>query len=368
MKPAMDVPCFLDVMDILVDDPETRFWIGRGFQYKKIGRPRKPVEGSPEFVAGADLSLSLDNLVWNEERLNLSALFTIPGKALIGKNDLSLPEEYPCTKFRTFTLVQDGRLNVTSAPFSMSRPTFDILKSFGVLGGMVNKEGKETQVQDWFKDAPYLVNFKNVPLINGQIALEAPNTDYLCANLVDVLNYEARLRVWNAKAKLLKEAGVAVAQEGLTPEQQAYLESRGIVKGVYRPKTEEGEASDSYIAPTLAINIKGFSSLPSPDKVYDKEKEGKKLTPSESLIMGAMKQFDNTQPRVDTPEELLEWIEHTKSDIRYLLRDHRAVVQRAKFAILLGHKWFAGVDRKDPIYVHEGMTFEFKLGQKEIEI
>lgn len=367
-KPDLDAPCLLDAIDALVADSEARLWIGRGFNYKKIGVPHVPVDGTPEFVQADDLSLDLNDLVWNEKRLNLSARFVIPGHAMIGKNDLGLPEAYPCIKFRTFSIVTDGRLNVTSAPFSMSRTTFEYLKACGVVVGMVDKNKQVNDITSWFNDAPYMLDFTAVPLVNGSIVLTAPDTETICDALIDLLEQQAYLRVLNAKSKILKEAGITVTEEGLTPEQQAFLESKGIVHGVFRPKMVEGEASDQYIAPTLDIAIKSFSSIPHPDKIYEKQLDGKKLTPSEELVAKAMSDFDQTQPRLDTAEKLLEWIESQKHDLRSVMTETRADVQRAKFAVMLGHRWFAGVDRNNPIYDYMGYTFNFKLGQQEIAI
>lgn len=368
-KPALDAPCLLDVVTALTNDDTAKLWIGRGFDYKRIGKPRKPAEGMAEFLQAPDLALALDGLVWNEKRLNLSALFTIPGMAILEENDLGLPKEYPCIRFKTFTIVNDGRLNITSASFSMSRQTFATLQSYGVIGGMVDKDGSLTPVNAWFKDVPYKVDFSAVPLVNGKTVLTAPKTDYICEILSRLLIHEAELRVLNAKSKALKEAGVVVKEDGLTSEQQAFLASKGIVNGVYRPKMEDVEASDSYIAPTLEIAIKGYSSLPHPDKVAEKDASGnKKLTPSEELIKTTGQMYEMNQPPFETAEKLLEWLEEAKHNIRKAMSDLRAEVQRAKFAVLLGHKWFTGVDRNDPTYEHLGYTFVFKMGEEKIEI
>ena len=154
---------------------------------------------------------------------------------------------------------------------------------------------------------------------------------------------------------------------GFTREQLEYLASKGITldKG-YSPQSELDKSGDFYMAMSLEVGIKGFSSIPKIEDVMKKSESGKSLTPSESLMFIMMSDINdkvNNIPESKKPEE----IERMFDSVTKVTRTEMESIAKQKFGLIMSRKWFkdkSGFDDNQVIVKINGndtpFTFEFK--------
>ncbi len=117
----------------------------------------------------------------------------------------------------------------------------------------------------------------------------------------------------------------------------------------WSPKKVQSESSDSYVAISLEVKIKGLSKLPSLDKVAEKVLEvngdESKLTISEGLVYDAMKELDELKKVNETVSvinaELADQymqtaIESLNVQKRGLMKDKAKQI----FSLVASRKWF----------------------------
>ncbi len=146
--------------------------------------------------------------------------------------------------------------------------------------------------------------------------------------------------------------------------------------GVFSPPSESVESTDSYVAKTFDIAVKGFSSLP---KVVDvlaamdaKAKAGaggKELKASQKVIAAGIQAYRDSEMATEDPPVALAWL---AAEIAKAATEQRAVVrtiQESKFAVILGKKWFDEFKTRDnPTIDVDGQTFTFKLGEETVKL
>jgi hypothetical protein len=360
--------CLLDALDMLSVDTDAKFYPRhKAFNYKRIGVPSKQVEGYPVFMYDMDVSCGMADLVWNEDRLNLSMRATIKGTIELpdGWQALSLPNPYPCVVYRNYTIIKDGVLNVTHLPVSMSAITWDILLRNGMISGALNDNGSYVDGK-WHKDTKWLVDFTAVPLINLGIASGNVLAEDLCKLMLNVYKTGGIMKVLKKKRDVLDPNQEIKTDVTLTPEQEMFLESVGVKRGAFSPPTEKGESTDVYLAKEFRIAGKGFSSLPKVEDVEEKIRLGKKMTASQLAIAEGLEWFDKNQPGT-TVEETVAWIDEAVRTFRRVQTQERAKVQRAKFGIILNKKWFPDLTARDGAQLEvDDITFTFNI--KDVEV
>ncbi len=145
--------------------------------------------------------------------------------------------------------------------------------------------------------------------------------------------------------------------------------------GVFQPPTEAVEATDSYVAKTFRITVKGFSSLPALKEVIaamdelQKNPKGKALKPAQKLVAAGVEAYRASDMATEDPSVAKAWLKAEIDKLQAAQRDLNRTLQEAKFAVILGKKWFDEFTTRDnPTLEVDEQVFTFKLGEKTVEI
>lgn len=330
---AASSTCVLDVLKILADG-NAWFYPGES-HYKRIGAPQMKLEGYPDFTCFTE-AVKMNKLVFNGERANVSIQTSVDGTIPVKYEGIAA-QNVAVSQFRTYTVVKDGKLNMTDIAVGYDKDTFKALKKAGVVEGRFTKKAR--------------INLARFPLINRQVTA--------LPSIRDVVEMKNREVVLEARQKVLKWMipTEAVKPSGYyAPDACDYLTSIGVnpTTMVYNPPTEKGETKDKYLAMRVQFKKKGFSSLPSVDAVIAAQNSGRALTDAQMLIWN---EYNSIAPTQDL-ELFLAAIKQELAQIRFEL-------SKVIFAIVVGKKWFAELSERD------GATYQdytISLNTIEVEI
>ena len=344
--------CVLDALDLLMQDENASFYPTEpSFVYKRIGVPSVTKEGYPAFTADANVSCPFSSITWNETKLNLSVLVKIPGFIKL-KRDYKkhgfTSNKFPTWIYRNYALVKDGFLNVPVLPMSMTWDSFKILKDAGLI--------EDTKV--WSNIAVFSVHLDRIPIMNRAIAKGKTSATELFKKTFEAFKIKAHIKAlkYLQEQKQPKQKISTTAFTGLTETQVEFLGKNGITDNGFNPPKERLEATDYYFAKEFTVKMAKLSSLPKVSDVIAKVEASKKLTLKEELIQEGLVLTTNDIP----------------GKIKSLQRDLTTItsgIQRAKFAIVLGKKWFDEFEsREDNTMTLDNITYSIGLKEKRVEI
>lgn len=294
-----------------------------------------------------DEGYPFSSLTWNTSRANVSVRVQRYGTVDVSKvpnNEfgLSLINTYD---YKTYTIVQDGRKNITAIPASLTEETFKKLQSENVIAPL----------ETWEAGKIYVLTFNHLPVINRLMvkSLNAKKTAELIAQ------YETRKAELKVLKYLMAEKGLEKKNpysEIFSEEQTAWLKAIGIDRNGFSPKLVSDETTDEYISQVLDIKVKGLSSLPSVKDVLSKNSS----TISHSLIRDANEDFN-----VLKDAELEPKLNELTAD-KYAME---AKLSEIVFGLILGQTWFEDIQEGDAVSVeNNGHTFEVSFDLKEEKV
>jgi len=319
---------------------------------------------------------SLTDLVWNEERANLSVRIRIEGKAELPTNKYGL-DEVSTYKYNTFTLVKDGIVNVEKLPVSYTDELYRI----------ISKNGLNAEIDE--KAGTIVLDLTQLPIVNKSMVSTISAND-LAVQEWELQKLQADKKVYDYYRKSLfpktSESFVEILTLTLGAEKAsecaAWLKEIGITDfNGFAPKTDTEESTDFYMSVNLASKIKGLSSLPKVEDVVTKLKDGKALKLNEFVMADAIKRY-----QAQTESELYKSLseEKQKEVLRtYLIaksnelnkkkRNAMQAIAQIKFALILSKKWFKEFKSFDDNTLDvtldgQNLTFVFDLSEKEIKI
>ena len=356
--PKSDAFCLLDALDLLMQDETASFYPRHNtFEYSRIGKKTVNKEGYPEFKSDQNAKCSLNDLAWNSTKLNLSIKARIKGTVELkeGFDKLGFQKNYPTYVFRNYTVVKDGFLNVQKLPVSMSAVTFGKLVEFKLLP-------KNTTYE---RDEVYTLDLTQIPIMNREIASGNTSAKDLGIKVVEELKLEAQLKAFKYYLKTLEDQ--KIKSDVLTEEQLNFLAENGIGNNGYAPPTETETSVDYYMAKEFDIKIKGCSSLPKVDAVLAKIKTGKAFTATESLMNVGIQEYEKIQnkDKAQTVYNLTSVIKNKTLE----LREIRSYIQRTKFAVILGKKWFDEFSsRAENTITVDNYTLTYALSETRVDL
>jgi hypothetical protein len=362
--PAPDAFCILDLMDLLMADSQAYFYpYHPDFDYKRIGVPAKPKPGYPKFQPETVVKCALDGLTWNSTKLNLSLRAKINGSIALGEGyqECGLDPTLATFVYRNYTVVKDGFLNITRLPVSLSEATFTRLQHEGLIDA--------TTV--WEDTAPatiYLLPLDRVPVMNRAIASGKTSAMVLCRQAYQELQLEAVIKVLNFLKNELDPEGTKLPKTAYTPEQEAFLETQGVGRNGFAPPTEKEEASDKYFAKEFEIKIAKHSTLPKVDEVRTKLQTGKALNPPGLLIKQGLEMVAQEAGQLEAQEKL-HWLDQKAQALKVELIKLRNEMQRTKFAIILGKRWFDEfTSREESTLQVDGVDYSIAVREVEVPV
>jgi hypothetical protein len=298
----------------------------------------------------------LRDLVWNEERANLSLRIKIDGSVKLPKNKFGI-DEVSSYKYNTFTLLKDGILNVTLLPI-------DYNLQFIVDVLIPNRVNFET------KDDVCIIDLSSLPIINKQM-IKSISANDLAKLEWELLKLQADAKVYGDYRKTMFPKTSKSFVDMLGQDCADWLKEIGITDfNGYTPKSEFAESKDFYMSVNLITKLKGISSLPKVSDVIAKlGLTNPVLKPAEWLMSKAIKEI---QPKL-ADKDLEDFI---INQTNLAVSRKRAVMQKIaeiKFSLILSKKWFTefkSFDENKLSVVLDGqnLEFTFDLCEKEIKI
>jgi hypothetical protein len=386
--------CLMNLIEALSSSDVLFYPNHDNFNYNRIGRKKvaigdKLVEADQEKLAAAknvqemleiakeleekkinttfietdkERGYSLSDLVWNEERANLSVRIKIDGKVTLPKNNFGI-DDVASYRYKTYTLIKDGILNVTKLPVSYSAD----------LAAWLAEVGVSYEV----KDNVVVVDLSSLPIINRNMiknisAVELGKLEW------ELVSLQADAKVYGDYRKNLFPKTSKSFADMLGQECADWLKEIGITDyNGYAPKTQDAESTDFYMSVNLITKIKGISSLPKVSDVLAKIKSNSTLKTSELLMSNAINEVEavlNSKENIASNNEILEKFIIAK--VNEAVSRKRFVQQKiaeTKFAIILSKKWFKEFktfdDNKLSFNIDgQNIEFTFDLTEKEVKI
>lgn len=400
--------CLMNLIEDLADTPNCLFYPNHeSFQYNRIGRKRinaggiltdaekkrlaeaknfeeasaimkeleeKKVEA--KFVnTNPDRGYPLTDLVWNEERANLSIRIYIEGEVALPKNKFNI-DKVASFKYNTFTIIKDGILNVAKLPVSYSNELIETLNNnnveYLICGTQVGTDKSGLRV---------IIDLNSIPVINRGM-VKSISANALAKQEWELVKLQGQKKVFDYYRKSLFPKESKSFVEMLGQEAADWLKEIGVTDyNGFAPKVVEEESTDFYLSVNLATKIKGLSSLPKVEDVLAKIKSGASLKISEWVMADTIKKYI-AQTESDLYKSLSEEQQKgvlktyiiTNSDI--LNKQRRKVLQeiaQIKFALILSKKWFTEFKSFDENKLSlkldgQDVEFTFDMSEKEVKI
>lgn len=317
----------------------------------------------------------ISNLVFNEDRPNISVQVRKPGKVDVsGKvpdalKDV-LPKEVATSIVRNYAIVKDGLVNVKILPVSLTDATAAKLER-GIPGiTELVKSGKGDPV------FTVLLDLEALPIINRKMVKSVSAKDFFETSY-ELLTMQAQQKVYNGFVKELlpeKKADGFVAKYGA--DAAAWLDGQGFKDYGFNPKRVVAPSTDFYMSKELKVSLKGLSSLPSLKDLRAAILKGK-LNAGASLMkptydeVGAFLASD-IYTKAAAKEKVLEaWLEGQAKATRTRVRELIYFVSQTTFALIVGQVWFsdlATLDDTDMIIDVGGQKIDCSVSMVEREI
>ncbi len=364
--PDRNAFCVVDLIDALVDDDAQLAVNDPAFQYRRIGL--KSVNTSTvEFKRDTAATVPIASITWNDCLLNLSCLVQVPGTVTLDEAaaKFGFAANYPTYVWRSYAIVKDGAVNVRALPVLISERLHQNLMARGLVSS------------PWIPKTPSVIDLSGLPVMNRGMADGNLSAVQLATSALTELRLEAELKILRAVRKQLEAEGATFKPTtALTEAQGAYLEKFHIGANGFSPPSEPVAPTDAYEVNRFALKIGSMSTLPT--LAAAKEKQAKveawakangrgrepKLTRSEEFVLEAEGRL-KADVKMDRLPDVISAIDTRSTTLRKLRRQ----IQRTKFAVLLGKRWFTEFKSLDENTLDaNGYTFTFDISKARVDI
>jgi len=368
--PPNDAFCVFDVITKLMDDDEASFLpYHKGFVYNKVSKPTVTNDEFAKFIPEENPMCAMDDLVWHKNRLNLSVRAIINGsidlreKEGVTASDVGLADNFPVFVYRNYTFIKDGITNVKKVYVSTTMET----KKYFESKGIVIDDG-----DDFDCDGIYGLDLTGIPAINRALAEGNTSATNLCGWIKRDMQISGELKALKNFLKVEYDSATTEDTKLINEKQKELLVANGVdidKGGVYSPKVDSVDSTDMYIAKKFDIKIKGLSSIPSVKKVVEKMASGKNRTLSESVVEVGITKYEDFKATNDDEDMRKIWLVKAIAKLKAEQKGLRGGIQKTKFAIILGKRWFQEFDsREDNVLDYEDWKFTFVLGEEAVKI
>lgn len=348
-KIAEDEKClFIPYNDLEINEEVTKL---RNKHISEYARTTRKVTDVQDAFKSKGSTTSPVDLVFAEDRLNVSARFKIEGVVELNANAAArtgLDVFHECHKFRTHTFIKDGVLNVQVAEFMVTDGIADYLQEVNkkyrgfvkhcILGS--NEDGTLNY---------FMLDFKRIPFIKST-SLEEVSVDTLIQKTLAINNLE----VTQKAIKYLIEDQEALTSgttktgtfKKLTVDQIQVLKDHGITSAnVYQGIANVAptvDALDSYETREVYTYVKGFSAIPSRTAVQKKVMANKAMTASESALHNALLNLELNLEGMK-PRAAIAELNYQLADVRKQLLQLRNELSQMKITTVLNNAWFNSI-------------------------
>jgi hypothetical protein len=417
VSPDDNVYCLMNLMDDLTKTENCLFFPNdENFIYNRIGRKKK-AKGSElsetdkkrlseaknideanvilnelkeknidlKFVDNNPLSgYPITDFVWNESRANLSIRVKFDGKVILPENKFGLAS-IDSFKYRTFTIIKDGIVNIENLPVSWSPELLGILNK-----NSVNYEIKSSIPIDNLEDIEefldprteikIIINLNSLPIINRGM-VKSISAESLAKQEWELLKLQAENKVYKHFKNDLypKTSESYITTLGLTEDCVNWLKEIGITDyNGFAPKTLFEESTDVYMSVNLNTKIKGLSSIPKVTDVIKKLESGKDLKLNEWILSQSIINYNKQQESEiyqslddeKKKEVLKSYLTKKTNELNQKKRSVMQKIAELKFSLILSKKWFnefKGFDENvlNLTIDNQELQFTFDLSEKE---
>jgi hypothetical protein len=293
---------------------------------------------------------SVSNLVFNEERPNVSVQVRKPGKVDISGRvppelkDL-LPKEIDTAITRNYTIVKDGLVNVKVLPVRLTPETLRKINSRteGLKDLFLNGDGENME---------FLIDLSTLPVINRKMVKAVSAKEFFELSY-ELTRAQAAQKVYNSYAKELlppKKQDGLVDRYGAAAA--AWLDEQGFKDYGFNPKRVVAPPTDVYLSKELKVSLKGLSKLPSLKEYREAVAKGK-LNAGAQLMKRTVDEVEaflasDIYKKAAAKEKVLEvWLEGQQKAAKVRARELLYFVSQTTFVIVVGQIWFSDLPTLD---------------------
>jgi hypothetical protein len=228
-------------------------------------------------------------------------------------------------------------------------------------------------IDDDFKNSGvYALDISKLPAINRVIAQGKTSATDLCKSVLAEQKLKAQIKAikWLKTQEIGDEDLETPSQ--LTEEQSKFLEANGVKVskgGTYSPPTEKEEPKDFYMAKYFDIKLTGIATLPAVKNVMEKIASKKNRTPVEVLVEKGIEQWNSVKASLKDKKEISSWFTTTLEEKQKELKEIRSSLQKTKFAVILGRKWFDEFPTRENCELTiDNIKCVFDLGEEKVPV
>lgn len=348
------------LLDILQSNQDVKFVPSLpGWKYNRIGAAS---ERNPDVVTTFDAEraeVDFGDLVFDSERINLSVRVQYNGKVIIPGDVAAakgLPPSLKSKQYRNYTLMRDGKLNVTHLPLRLPVDLLHQLHGKGLQVQIVESDGLSVLA---------LVDISTLPVMNRTEAAAGGKFEDVAMLLLQEAALQAYQKLLNAFTKVEREAEKAAAYVEIFGQEAAeWLKGQGVSTSGYNPPSKQVKSGDSYPVTLVKFSLKGLSSI---DTAYGK-----------ILQQRAQIHFDEATANLPDNAKMLFAV----TQLRRVRKDLTAIrrnLTAAKFGIVFSKRWFSDLPSREVTTIeatakdeHGATLFtteaSVKITEKEISI
>jgi hypothetical protein len=307
----------------------------------------------------------LANLVYNENRANISLLVTKGGTVdlsarVVAKEPWAknIPTTFPTKIWRNYTVVADGLVHVEQLPVVISKQTYQMLK---------DKASMRLIGDSTLPTCTVVINLKPLPIINRNMVGSVSARD-LIETQYELLDAKAHQKVYNSFVKT-KAPGAKTADSDLAvkygEDAAAWLKEQGITDAGFAPKRTQAESTDFYMAKELEVKLKGYSSLPT----LENAKAGKGGGGG-ALMKPVITNVESKLAKLND-EGKAAWLQNQQTTVRAQTRRLIQRMAQKKFAVIVGQVWpseFKSIDENTLTVKIDGKDIVGTIEMSETEV
>jgi hypothetical protein len=221
------------------------------------------------------------DLVMNASRANVSIRTTVSGFVDLNNHpefkqfNKVLPHIFSTYRFRNYTFIKDGIVNIPQFKALISKDTYQKLVD--------NEYFNYVTEQD---DGYYLIDISELPVVNRK-ALTGVTANNMVNLFTEREQYKAKIKVLTSLMKEIQPRESKKFKEMYGEEAASWLKTLGITdySGFNPPSVKvKSEDGDFYYAPSIELKYKGAASIPSLNSVLKKAQAGKSLNVYETVM------------------------------------------------------------------------------------
>jgi hypothetical protein len=325
-----DVFTVIDLLQILQQDVKTRYYpYHPSIVYNRISKEVR--DDKIQFIPNRDVGSSF-GLVYHQSRANISASCVVHGHEKDESENIRA-----VTTFRNYTIIKDGIKNMDMIAVSFSEETFQKLKETNLF---VLPQTYEKRV--------YLLDLKNLPVVNRLFMKVVFTSDDFCNHHIDLLYQKSQLKYVKKMIENKKKEDKEEEKKEEFKKDESKKEDNEIVR-------------DFYIARELQVKVGKCSTIPAVNEKLITKLDGpeSKLTLSEWLLLDIHKEYKSIE------NDQMTWLFSKQEELKKLIHDNTTFLEKAKMAILIGGCWFSNCLENDKTFL---VTFKNQTFNVTVEI